>query len=297
MTVRGDSADTEKKGVDLITGKKVVVNDKGNLEFGSTAVSSMLTADGEAWKLNATDLKGFTSSSIDLKQGGTVKFSFDSGVSLASADLVKLRDIFGVASGSLTAGVLDLGNATITGVTGEGGVVSEDGKVAWKDIKGFADVNSDVVNKDLADVIVTNISEDVRGNFGSLQQAAGSTDTQIGITTSSSLSGANKNNGLFASDSTGKNVVGLSVKNGTLTLNNSGEVGKVSLVTGSVLKLNAGQGGTITVKGDVAGKGTSELLVTAGTANVTGAANVGFLDSAKGFCLECRLLKCSKQHQ
>ncbi|MCK0535502.1 MULTISPECIES: autotransporter domain-containing protein [unclassified Anaerobiospirillum] len=293
MTVRGDSADTEKKGVDLVSGNKnVVVTDKGNLEFGSTAVSSMLTADGEAWKLNTADLKGFTSSSIDLRQGGTVKFSFDSGVSLASADLVKLRDIFGVASGSLTAGVLDLGNATINGVTGEGGVVV-DGKVAWNDIKGFADVNSDVVNKDLADVIVTNISEDVRGNFGSLQQAAGSTDTQIGITTSSSLSGANKNNGLFASDSTGKNVVGLSVKNGTLTLNNSGEVGKVSLANGSVLKLNAGQGGTITVKGDVAGKNTSELLVTAGTANVTGAANVGFLDSAKGSVLNAGSLNAA----
>ena len=293
MTVRGDSADTEKKGVDLVSGNKnVVVTDKGNLEFGSTAVSSMLTADGEAWKLNTADLKGFTSSSIDLKQGGTVKFSFDSGVSLASADLVKLRDIFGVASGSLTAGVLDLGNATINGVTGEGGVVV-DGKVAWKDIKGFADVNSDVVNKDLADVIVTNISEDVRGNFGSLQQTAGSTDTQIGISTSSSLSGANKNNGLFASDSTGKNVVGLNVKNGTLTLNNSGEVGKVSLAAGSVLKLNAGQGGTITVKGDVAGKNTSELLVTAGTANVTGAANVGFLDSAKGSVLNAGSLNAA----
>ena len=291
MSVKGDSTDTTNKGVSLVKDNKtVVVTDKGFLEFGSTAVGSMLTADGDAFKLG-TDLKGFTASSIDLQTGGTVKFSFDSGVSLEAKDLKTLRGVFGVADGALTAGVLDLGNATITGVTGEGGVVV-DGKVAWKDIKGFADVNSDVVNKDLADVIVTNISEDVRGNFGSLQQAAGSTDEQIGISTSSSLSGADKNNGLFASDSTGKKVVGLNVKNGTLTLNDSGKVGKVTLNGSSVLKLNAGQTGSITVQGDVNGK-AAELLVNTGTANVTGAANIGFLDSVKGSTLNAASLNAS----
>ncbi|MCK0527686.1 hypothetical protein, partial [Anaerobiospirillum sp. NML120449] len=289
MTVKGDAADTTNKGVSLAGSKTVAVTDKGFLEFGTTAVGSMLNADGTDL---GTSLNGFAAGSIDLQTGGTVKFGFDSGVTLDSTDLKKLRGVFGVASGSLTAGVLDLGNATITGVTGEGGVVSEDGTVKWTDIKGFADVNSDVVNKDLADVIVTNISEDVRGNFGSLQQAAGSTGEQIGISTSSSLSGADKNNGLFASDSTGKNVVGLNVKNGTLTLNNSGKVGKVTLATGSVLKLNAGQGGSITVQGDVAGA-KAELLVNTGTANVTGAANVGFIDSANGSTLNAASLKAN----
>ncbi|MCK0527705.1 hypothetical protein, partial [Anaerobiospirillum sp. NML120449] len=290
MSVKGDSTDATNKGVSLVKDNKtVVVTDKGFLEFGATAVGSMLNADGTDL---GTSLNGFTAGSIDLQTGGTVKFGFDSGVTLDSTDLKKLRGVFGVADGALTAGVLDLGNATITGVTGEGGVVSEDGTVKWTDIKGFADVNSDVVNKDLADVIVTNISEDVRGNFGSLQQASGSTDEQIGITTSSSLSGADKNNGLFASDSTGKKVVGLNVKNGTLTLNDSGKVGKVTLAKGAVLKLNAGQAGAITVQGDVAGN-SAELLVNTGTANVTGAANIGFLDSVKGSTLNAASLNAS----
>ncbi|MCK0527694.1 hypothetical protein, partial [Anaerobiospirillum sp. NML120449] len=290
MSVKGDSTVADKKGVDLASGNKtVVVTDKGFLEFGATAVGSMLNADGTDL---GTSLNGFTAGSIDLQTGGTVKFGFDSGVTLDSTDLKKLRGVFGVADTALTAGVLDLGNATITGVTGEGGVVSEDGTVKWKDIKGFADVNSDVVNKDLADVIVTDVNEEVRGNFGSLQLAAGSTDEQIGISTSSSLSGADKNNGLFASDSTGKKVVGLNVKNGTLTLNDSGKVGKVTLNGSSVLKLNAGQTGSITVQGDVNGK-AAELLVNTGTANVTGAANIGFLDSVKGSTLNAASLNAS----
>ncbi|MCK0527722.1 hypothetical protein, partial [Anaerobiospirillum sp. NML120449] len=128
MSVKGDASDSTKKGVSLAGSKNVAVTDKGFLEFGATAVGSMLNADGTDLGEN---LNGFTAGSIDLQTGGTVKFGFDSGVTLDSTDLKKLRGVFGVASGSLTAGVLDLGNATITGVTGEGGVVSEDGTVKW----------------------------------------------------------------------------------------------------------------------------------------------------------------------
>ena len=104
MSVKGDSTDATNKGVSLVKDNKtVVVTDKGFLEFGATAVGSMLTADGTDL---GNSLNGFTAGSIDLQTGGTVKFGFDSGVTLDSTDLKKLRGVFGVASGSLTAGVL-----------------------------------------------------------------------------------------------------------------------------------------------------------------------------------------------
>ena len=268
----GDETTKAKNGVDLADGKLVVVSDKGTLTFGQTATDSIVIGDGST----AMDTKGFANNSIDLQQGGTVKFAFDEEDTFNAEKLAQLRKIFGVtAPGALTAGVIDLGNATIDGVSD---LITE-GSVKWDDIKRYADVYSDVVNKELADVKVTDIKSgnDVRGNFGALVQAKGNGDEQIGIETSSSLSGADKNNGFFASDAAGKNAVGLNVKNGTMTLNNAGKVADISLAGSSTLKLN-GQQGTIEVLGKVKGGKTNKLLVTTGNASVTGATEVGFAD-------------------
>ena len=283
----GDEPTKAKNGVDLATGKLVVVSDKGTLTFGQTATDSIVIGDGST----AMDTKGFANNSIDLQQGGTVKFAFDEEDTFNAEKLAQLRKIFGVtAPGALTAGVIDLGNATIDGVSD---LITE-GSVKWDDIKRYADVYSDVVNKELADVKVTDIKSgnDVRGNFGALVQAKGNGDEQIGIETSSSLSGADKNNGFFASDATGKNAVGLNVKNGTMTLNNAGKVADISLAGSSTLKLN-GQQGTIEVLGKVKGGNENKLLVTTGTANVTGSTTVGYADIGANTVFKTESFKAS----
>ena len=304
MTVNGLAVAAGAKdpnyGVHLAAGA-IDLGENADLTFKANAVKAITVntsnVSGSGWISFAkgtfgSDTKPAAGETVITSNvGSTVTFEFDSGTSFGSEALAEFRkEIFGVAAGGNLAGFVNLGDAQIAGLTD----AIKNNEIAYDDLKGYIDVNSDFTTEALQSVKVTGIdsSSELRGSLGSLSSTELSAGEQITVNGSLALNNAAANGGKFAANAAGE-VLGLDVtENVQVNLNNGGEVGTVSFSNkgGSFVvdsengttKIAAIEGahatthfatGTATVKGETE---TKQLTTAAGT-NTTfgGAVTVG----------------------
>ena len=291
MTVNGLAVAAGAKdpnyGVHLAAGS-IDVGENAELTFKANAVKAITVntsnvsgsgwisaVDGTFGKANPTDVQTVINAAV----GSTVTFEFDSGTSFGSEALAEFRkEIFGVAAGGNLAGFVNLGDAQIAGLTD----VIENNEIAYDDLKGYIDVNSDFTIEALQNVKVTGIdsSSELRGSLGSLSSTELGAGEQIAVDGNLALNNAAANGGKFAANAAGE-VLGLDVtENVQVNLNNGGEVGTVSFSNKGGSFVVASENGTTTI-GAIDGAKAKTQFIT-GTATVKGTTETAQLTTAAG---------------
>ena len=290
MTVNGDytaavGSTPASYGVEL-TANKVTLGDNASLSFGADATKAITVNEtkdtsGDGWIsiVDGTFGAGDNSTSqvIEVGVGATVNFAFAEGTNFSTEALTELRkEIFGQET--TLDGFVNLGSATLDGLT------VENGEVAWSDLQGLIDVGdlADFTTQDLLTAKVTGITSDaeLRGSLGSLSSTEHAAGEQIAVDGNLALNNAAGNNGAFASNTAG-DVLGLDVTvNANVTLNNGGEVGTVSFSNnGGSFVVDSKNGATKIAAIDGA-YATTQFAT--GTATVTGATETAQLTTAAG---------------
>ena len=292
MTVNGLAVAAGAKdpnyGVHLAAGA-IDLGENADLTFKANAVKAITVntsnVSGSGWISFAkgtfgSDTKPAAGETVITSNvGSTVTFEFDSGTSFGSEALAEFRkEIFGVAAGGNLAGFVNLGDAQIAGLTD----AIKNNEIAYDDLKGYIDVNSDFTTEALQSVKVTGIdsSSELRGSLGSLSSTELSAGEQITVNGSLALNNAAANGGKFATGAAGA-VLGLDVtENVQVNLNNGGEVGTVSF---------SNKGGSFVVDSE---NGTTKIAAidgayattnfTTGTTTVTGTTETSQLTTAAG---------------
>ena len=292
MTVNGLAVAAGAKdpnyGVHLAAGA-IDLGENADLTFKANAVKAITVntsnVSGSGWISFAkgtfgSDTKPAAGETVITSNvGSTVTFEFDSGTSFGSEALAEFRkEIFGVAAGGNLAGFVNLGDAQIAGLTD----AIKNNEIAYDDLKGYIDVNSDFTTEALQSVKVTGIdsSSELRGSLGSLSSTELSAGEQITVNGSLALNNAAANGGKFAANAAGE-VLGLDVtENVQVNLNNGGEVGTVSF---------SNKGGSFVVDSE---NGTTKIAAidgayattnfTTGTTTVTGTTETSQLTTAAG---------------
>ena len=288
MTVNGLAAPQQGQQTDFgvkLTKDLVTLGNNAELSFGANATNAITVnetkdaTDGwisiEANTFGAGD--NSTSQVIEVGVGATVNFAFAEGTNFSTEALTELRkEIFGQET--TLDGFVNLGSATLDGLT------VENGEVAWSDLQGLIDVGdlADFTTQDLLTAKVTGITADaeLRGSLGSLSSIELAAGDSIAVDGNLALNNAAGNNGAFASNTAGA-ILGLDVtENAQVNLNNGGEIGTVSFSSkgGSLVVASTGAATTIAAI-DGAKAGTS---FTAGTATVTGTTDTAQLTTAAG---------------
>ena len=235
-------------GVNLAA-DSITVNYGGKLNFGEAATDA-ITLGTEAGNLIQVAGNTFAAGAINLA-GGEVGFAFDSGASFTKEAIAELRnDIFGVTTGNLVDGFINLGDGTIEGLP------SGSGDIAWDDLEGFSDIIADVTTNNLQQNTVTGITstDEVRGNVGSLETTAGT--TTVNVVGNTTLNNAAGNGGAFVADANGTVGSINASKPATVTLNNGGTIDDITMQQGGTLAINSVAGATegaygTTVQGDI----------------------------------------------
>ena len=290
MTVNGLAVAAGAKdpnyGVHLAAGA-IDLGENADLTFKANAVKAITVntsnvsgsgwisaVDGTFGKANPTDAQTVINAAV----GSTVTFEFDSGTSFGSEALAEFRkEIFGLESGNL-AGFVNLGDAQIAGLT----EAIKNNEIAYDDLKGYIDVDSDFTTEALQNVKVTGIdsSSELRGSLGSLSSTELGAGEQIAVDGNLALNNAAGNNGAFASNTVG-DVLGLDVtENANVTLNNGGEVGTVSFSNKGGSFVVDSENGTTKIAAIDGAYATTQF--TTGTATVTGATETAQLTTAAG---------------
>ena len=228
-------------GIDIGSGS-VQVNAGGLLRLDGYAV----TALGNTKADSATPDDFFTTASDSYKKGGItvaaggeVYINFAKDTSLSAEALKDLRAaIFATEADGTVAGSINIGAATISGITPD----KADGKYDWNDLQGIGDVLTNFTFDELKAGVVKNIEtgDQVRGHFGALESTTIAQGGKINIVGNSSLNAAA--NGQFATGLNGAQL-GLNVAQGVrMDLNNGGAIGEISLAQDSTLGVNKAAG-------------------------------------------------------
>ena len=284
--VGGAAGTPASYGVELAAGK-LKVGANATLTFGADATKAIKVNDtedtsGDGWIsiVDGTFGAGDNTKSevIGVGVGSTVTFGFESGTSFSSGALAEFRkEIFGLESGNL-AGFVNLGDAQIAGLTD----AIKNNEIAYDDLQGYIDVNSDFTTEALQSVKVTDIdsSSELRGSLGSLSSTELSAGDQIAVDGNLALNNAAANGDKFAANDVGE-VLGLNVTaNANVTLNNGGEIGTVSFSNNGGSFVVASENGTTKIAAIDGEYATTQF--NAGTATVTGATETAQLTTAAG---------------
>ena len=264
----------------------ITVTNKGDLSFGKDAVAAIKV--GAAGTALTVDSGSFVDGSITVEKGGVVNMAFGKDDVFTSEKLVALRKVFGKSGTELVDGVINLGEAQISGVSDKITNVSGTSSIKWDDISGVSDVFADTTNEQLKNVVVTNVDDSsaIRGNFGSIKANAGT--NKVCMAGNATFSNAMANGGNFVSD--GTKALGVEVQFGQLGLNGAGNIGKVDLKGETSLQIAAGEAGTVNVAGDVKGA-SGTMIVTSGKAAVSGKLDTKALTTESGTAVSAGELK------
>ena len=264
----------------------ITVSNKGDLSFGKDAVAAIKV--GAAGTALTVDSGSFVDGSITVEKGGVVNMAFGKDDIFTSEKLTELRKVFGKTGGALVDGVINLGEAQISGVSDKITNVSGTSSIKWDDISGVSDVFADTTNEQLKNVVVTNVDDSsaIRGNFGSIKANAGT--NKVCMAGNATFSNAMANGGNFVSD--GTKALGVEVQFGQLGLNGAGNIGKVDLKGETSLQIAAGETGTVNVAGDVKGA-SGTMIVTSGKAAVSGKLDTKALTTESGTAVSAGELK------
>ena len=292
MTVDGDldssvTSETPAKYGVALAADKITLGENANLTFGADATKAITVRDAkDATKGWISAVDGTfgkadptaTQTVINAAVGSTVTFEFDSGTSFGSEALAEFRkEIFGVAAGGNLAGFVNLGDAQIAGLTD----AIKNNEIAYDDLQGYIDVDSDFTTEALQNVKVTGIdsSSELRGSLGSLSSTELGAGEQIAVDGNLALNNAAANGGKFAANAAGE-VLGLDVtQNVQVNLNNGGEIGTVSFDNKGSFVV-ASENGTTTI-GAIDGAKAKTQFIT-GTATVKGTTKTAQLTTAAG---------------
>ena len=284
VTIKGvaDSASTPTYGISVGEGS-VQVNAGGQLRLDGYAVTALGDTKADAsGDFFTTAKNSYTAKGISVAAGGEVYINFAKDTSLSAEALKDLRAaIFATEADGTVAGSINIGAATISGITPD----KADGKYDWNDLQGIGDVLTNFTFDELKAGVVKNIEtgDQVRGHFGALESTTIAQGGKINIVGNSSLNAAA--NGQFA---TGLNSaqLGLNVAQGVrMDLNNGGAIGELSLAQDSTLGVNTAAGitnpGKTTIAAIDGASGVAEFGV--GEVEVTGETRVANLvTSAQG---------------
>ena len=268
-------------GVGLGTAKGVNVARDGVLTLGEVATQSIKLTETNgvvtavANQDGVTSFVAGTSGALETALGGTVELTFADTVKFDEAGLESLRGLLFGTDGTQHKGYLNIGKASISGLT------VTDGAIAWDDLSKFDDI-ANITNDELKNAQVTGIEagDEIRANVGSLSSETLGSGDKITILDNTVLNNAagNKVEGYFA---TGKDnaLLGLDVKNGMLTLNNGGQLGATTLGANTVLSVNGGSQATETKITSISGDNTTEAAVNSGKLVLENASSVGTLNT------------------
>ena len=268
-------------GVGLDTAKGVYVARDGVLTLGEVATQSIKLTETNgvvtavANQDGVTSFVSGTSGALETALGGTVELTFADTVKFDEAGLESLRGLLFGTDGTQHLGYLNIGKASISGLT------VTDGAIAWDDLSKFDDI-ANITNDELKNAQVTGIDtgDQIRGNVGSLSSETLGSGDKITILDNTVLNNAagNKVEGYFAA---GKDnaLLGLDVKNGMLTLNNGGQLGATTLGANTVLSVNGGSQATETKITSISGDNTTEAAVNSGKLVLENASSVGTLNT------------------
>ena len=283
--VGGAAGTPASYGVELTAGK-LKVGPNATLTFGADATKAIMVntandTSGDGWISIADNTfgKGDNTKSevIGVGVGSTVTFNFDSDTSFGAGALAEFRkEIFGLESGNL-AGFVNLGDAQIADLT----EAIKNNEIAYDDLKGYIDVNSDFTTEALQNVKVTGIdsSSELRGSLGSLSSTELSAGEQIAVDGNLALNNAAANGGKFAANAEGE-VLGLNVtENANVTLNKGGEIGTVSFSNKGSFVV-ASDNGTTKIAAIDGANATTKFAT--GTATVTGTTKTAQLTTDAG---------------
>ncbi len=288
MTVNGLAAPQLGQQTDFgvkLTKDLVTLGDNAELSFGANATNAITVnetkdaTDGWISIVDGTFGAGDNSTSqvIEVGVGATVNFAFAEGTNFSTEALTELRkEIFGQET--TLDGFVNLGSATLDGLT------VENGEVAWSDLQGLIDVGdlADFTTQDLLTAKVTGITADaeLRGSLGSLSSTEHAAGEQIAVDGNLALNNAAGNNGAFASNTAG-DVLGLDVTEKVqVNLNNGGEIGTVSFSNKGGSFVVASENGTTKIAAIDGEYATTQF--NAGTATVTGTTETAQLTTAAG---------------
>ena len=273
----------------------ITIGNHGKLTFGEAATShAIISGDGSyanGAEVTAAMQEGYgkirnQGGMLTLGLGGDVVFENKEAIMTLKSELFTEDSLD--ADGILeNGGILNIGQAHFRGYEVNevtiGGVAGY--QQSWDNLKSFADVYSpDTTNQYFTHTNVNEIdvSDEVKGHWGSLtMNTSTSSGTQVLLAGDTSLSFASGNNGNFISDSTHNTPLGAVVFAGkSLTLNNGGNIGKITLQAGddkfganetywvSTSLVVNGTGKTVVaaIEGTPANSGYTNVLVTKGAA-------------------------------
>ena len=245
-----DDAKTADNGIVFGTNGKLTVSNSGSLDLQEAAAAAFVTKAVAATDDTVTVADGYKNR-IDVS-GGSVRVDLGADSTLNAKALADLKDKL-FASGNVgddgllqNGSFLNVGAAKLDSLEFEAFNGGE--MISWDKLSDFADTSSDTTNDSLINAMVYDVSstDNVLGQIGSLR--AERNTTAINIAGNTSLNNAALNGGMFASNAAGSEVVDLVVASDKkLTLNGSGEAGRIDLAQDSVLETNAGNGGLIEV--------------------------------------------------
>ena len=287
MTINGKhtaaaGSTPESWGLNVTGGQIQVTGRKGVLSIGSDALlglSAVKQPDGKFTYTNANtnNRTGF----VTLDNWATLSLALDSSDVFDEASLKELRKdfIYGNSDGKvLENGFIDIGKASIDGIT----VIN--GQVSWDVLKGYKDIIADIITQDISNATLINVNggDTVQANVGNVLADNATQVVQFNDTTL--RNGANG----FVKNEKGE-VIGADVQSGsTLGLYNGGTIGDVTLQQGNdtvgettlAVVSSASEGATEheTIIASVDGKGkTGTAFKVQGKTTVNGKVDVGSL--------------------
>ena len=224
---------TESWGVNLTAGSAINVTGRNaRLTFGGDAVSAIsIDSDNKG----VTVQTGTFAKTIKVEDFATLGLNFAEGTTFNADTLNSLRTALlsnSTNGNALTEGYINLGAARIEGVT------VSDGKINWEQLKDFADIDQlqDIITDDMSNATLVNANgtDTVQGNVGNIQLAGNQQTVQLGDSYLANSS-ANNENGNFVFNETNPAQAGNAniVGGAHVTLANGGNVGAVSLATGT----------------------------------------------------------------
>ena len=223
-------------GIDFGTAT-VNVNGAGAvMEFGNLATNALVDLDGDANDTNKDGSKiaitqgGIDEANFHVDNFGQLKFNFDEGTALSTADIDALLAGFKMTD-TTSNGYLNLGNADL-GLAFE---TREDGntQISWDNLADYVNViGSQATSDKLMSSLVYGIpaADQVKGHYGALavDVSTGGT-TQVGVNGPLSLHNASAFGNYFVVNSNTGKELGLKLGNGaSLALVNGGIIGTIT---------------------------------------------------------------------
>ena len=223
----------------------IAIAKNGILSFGKAATNHAIIADNNNYSTAAQVTEAMADGYTKIRnQGGELRLGFADSTTFQAEAIKQLKtELFtsdSLADGVLVqGGVLNIGDASFYGVsvdplTGEG-LSGYTG--TWASLKNFSDIyGTDITNDTLKQTNVKEIQagDNVQGHWGSLSMTSGVASTaQVEIAGDTSLNYAAGNRGFFVSTADRNSALGAHVQGQKdLTLENGGNIGKISLDAG-----------------------------------------------------------------